>query len=787
MRLAFVAHVLSEERGRYSQYGILVPFHGAPQRIRLLPLHPEIKAIIESLRAWRAHLPPDPPPLVLNRHCVTCPFHAMCLEEATKQGHLSLLNRMTPKVMEKYRRQGILTIEQLSYAYRPRRRRKRRANAPTGFRFELQALALRMGKIYLHEKPTLPKHPVELFLDIEGLPDEEVDYLIGLDIREGDRVVRHSFWADAADDEAGIFSQCLKVAAQYRDAPIFHYGSYEPRALARVAKKHGIRAQGVVERLVNVNSAVFGKVYFPARSNRLKDLGPLIGIKWDHPDASGLESVAWRWQWECTHDNKYKDLLLDYNHTDCLALRCLVDRLRALSGNGTCSDSDCVDAGGTQATATGHIIHRAFGDILKSAYEEYKGKRILIGETLAEAAATQGHPVAHTRRGLHHRRSVAKVNKVFRVARKRTCPYDGSKLSYSTRRAERCITEIEFGKHGCRRVVHRYVGHLACCLQCKRVYNPPAISRFKKRFFGDHLQAWIGYLRIVLRLPYRAISQMLAEVFGEYIGGGMHGAIIERLARIYSGTERALLEEIRRSPFAHVDETQVNICGANQYVWVLTNGSAVVFRLTETRETTLIRNLLSGFEGVLISDFYGGYDSVPCRQQKCFGHLIRDLNEDLWRNPYNVELEAFVGQLKEVVVPIFQSANRFGLKAYHLRRFTRSVDRFYDRHVVACRYSCDITEKYRKRFVRYRESLFRFLVEDGIPWNNNTAERAIRHLAVQRKISGSFGEGPMHQYLRLLGIAQTCRFQGKSFLKFLLSGEKDVRKFKQPRARLTSP
>jgi hypothetical protein len=39
--------------------------------------------------------------------------------------------------------------------------------------------------------------------------------------------------------------------------------------------------------------------------------------------------------------------------------------------------------------------------------------------------------------------------------------------------------------------------------------------------------------------------------------------------------------------------------------------------------------------------------------------------------------------------------------------------------------------------VRYRESLFRFLEQDGIPWNNNTAKRAIRHLAVQRKISGA--------------------------------------------------
>jgi hypothetical protein len=86
--------------------------------------------------------------------------------------------------------------------------------------------------------------------------------------------------------------------------------------------------------------------------------------------------------------------------------------------------------------------------------------------------------------------------------------------------------------------------------------------------------------------------------------------------------------------------------------------------------------------------------------------------------------------------------------------------------------------KYQKRFLRYRESLFTFLKEDNIPWNNNAGERAIRHLAVQRKISGTFFESLAPQYLLLLGIMQTCRFQGKSLLKFLLSKEKDIDQFK---------
>ena len=77
---------------------------------------------------------------------------------------------------------------------------------------------------------------------------------------------------------------------------------------------------------------------------------------------------------------------------------------------------------------------------------------------------------------------------------------------------------------------------------------------------------------------------------------------------------------------------------------------------------------------------------------------------------------------------------------------------------------------------------------DGIPWHNNTAENAIRHLAVQRKISGSFFKKVALQYLLLLGITQTCRFQDKSVLKFFLSKEIDVDKIKASKhVKISSP
>jgi hypothetical protein len=65
----------------------------------------------------------------------------------------------------------------------------------------------------------------------------------------------------------------------------------------------------------------------------------------------------------------------------------------------------------------------------------------------------------------------------------------------------------------------------------------------------------------------------------------------------------------------------------------------------------------------------------------------------------------------------------------------------------------------------------------GIPNRVTEMSGAIRHVAKQRAISTSFHASVMKNYLVLLGIKQACRFQGKSFFKFLFSGETDLDAF----------
>jgi len=65
---------------------------------------------------------------------------------------------------------------------------------------------------------------------------------------------------------------------------------------------------------------------------------------------------------------------------------------------------------------------------------------------------------------------------------------------------------------------------------------------------------------------------------------------------------------------------------------------------------------------------------------------------------------------------------------------------------------------------------FTFLDYDGVPWNNNNAEHAIKGFArVRRFADGRFTEDSIREYLVMLSVAETCRYQNIEVLQFLLA------------------
>ena len=175
------------------------------------------------------------------------------------------------------------------------------------------------------------------------------------------------------------------------------------------------------------------------------------------------------------------------------------------------------------------------------------------------------------------------------------------------------------------------------------------------------------------------------------------------------------------------------------------------------------------------------YDSLSCPQQKCLLHLIRDLNEAVLDYPYDEELKQMATGFAELLRSMVQTIDRWGLRRRFLSKHLVGVDRFY-RQMSKADYLSEVTLKFKERFEKNSDKLFTFLTYDGIPWNNNNAEHAIKAFArLRRLIERMTSPKGIEADLILLSVCQTCKYSGVDFLDFLRSGEKDIGAFANQR------
>ncbi|WP_298349151.1 IS66 family transposase [Runella sp.] len=765
LELAFLGYLLEKIQNKFPEKGVIIDKSGGKHRVELSKLKKQIKAVVAEIQDFEA----NPPKLLLNKHCSQCSFETFCKTQAQKEDNLSLLDRITIKQISKLEKKGIFTVKQLSFIYKPRRRNKRVKNPPISYKPELQALAIRTEKTYIQRLPSIDRKPVELFLDMEGLPDDSFYYLFGVLVVENEKSKHYSFWVDSPKDESENWQKVVHLIDSYPESPIYHYGTFEPSAFEKLAKKHQTNIESIKKRFVNINSFIYGKIYFPTYSNGLKDLGKSLGVKWTDEKASGLQTISWRNEWE-RGQTKRKDDLLNYNQEDCLALKILTDELTRIQTTATVSnDVEFVQNPKKIASEISQGVHNQFKNILELAHNNANKSKISFDKEVVER-------VKQKRIGVTF--SPPKITKKVFINHPEFCPqHPETKLSTTQTTSIRIIVDIVFTENGVRKSVVKYEGFRGYCELCHKMHFHSFYLE-RSKIYGHNFKAWLIYQRVSLQLPYSKIGECLESIFGKKMScEGNYSNFIKNLGCFYQETEDNIVKKLLDSPFVHADETSINIRGENQYVWVFTNDKYVILRLSKNRESNLADEFLKNYKGVLVTDFYAGYDNIDCPQQKCWVHFIRDLNNDLWDNPFDKEYECFVSEVRNLIVPIIQTVHKHGLKKHFLSKYKKYIDRFYKSHIDDKTYKSELCSLYQKRFIRHRNHLFTFLDHDNVNWHNNSAERALRHICTQRKISGTLFESTTLYYLRLVSIMQTCRFQNKSFLEFLLSKEKDIDNF----------
>ena len=697
-----------------------------------------------------------------NVHCQICEFNLMCDEKLRERDDLSLLGNLKPKEIEQKNNRGIFSVKQLSYTFRPKKNPYRKRK----YLPELKALAIRDQKVFIQKLPELKQNETEIFFDIEGIPDRDFYYLIGMVVKKGTTETEYSFWANGDTQQESIFIQFIELLDTYNDFTLYHYGSYEIQALKRISKKlpkpYQDKIKFIVEKSFNILTLISNDIYIPTYTNGLKDIAKYLGFNWSNEKASGLQSVIWRYEWEMHPTIELKNTLITYNIEDCRALTQVQNWLISLSQKNEKTvltntlKQQNIFKWGVTVFALEH-----FNEINTKAYFDYQRQHIFLRtERKVYKAISRNHQLE---------KQYNQIDKRINLFPEK-CECCNNKEIIVFRRSKKVQIDLLFMKSGIKKQIVEYEGGAYRCNKCKKNFMVENMRRLPQ--YGYNLMLWSVNQKIQYKLSTDSIINLLKDSFKISVSTTQMTRFKKVIALQYLETYQEIIKRMRESHLIHIDETIARIEGIDGYVWVFANYDSVYYQFRETREADFLKELLQDFEGVLISDFYTGYDSMKCKQQKCLVHLIRDLNEDFMKHQLDEELKLIILGFGNLLRNIITTIDKYGLKQFHLNKHKKEVEKFYT-DIVLQDFESELAIAYQKRFIKYKENLFLFLSLDNIPWNNNNAEHSIKPFAKWRKkVSKSLNKQNIENHLILLSILQTCKYQGINFFEFLKSGKK---------------
>ena len=400
------------------------------------------------------------------------------------------------------------------------------------------------------------------------------------------------------------------------------------------------------------------------------------------------------------------------------------------------------------------------------------------------------------------------------------CSGCGRKLSGGWVHASRQVIEIP--PVPVQVIEHRFLGRHCGVCRCREIPRPDlsGVALGHSRI-GLRLASFISYLDAVCRLPVASTQQVLKGLYGLHLSQGEIVRVQRAVAESGSGVYQALLEEVRRSPVVHADETGARQEGQNGYIWSLSTPKVRFYHRNQSRSAAVIRELL-GYEpvvgrslqamkeareayraadravgrpgqskrflGKLVTDFYSAYSWYSGVHQRCLVHLDRDLDELREKHAEEPDVCRWVDRVLGVIQrakeyareqrarqklesdsSIGENGGQAGGQPSHGRLERRRHRLAYEKEML------DLAQPYcrsalpqhvlAERIRKHPRQLFVFVEYLDVPSDNNPAERAIRPFVVQRKVSGGTrSERGSTTQAVLLSLFQTWQLRGQDLL-----------------------
>ncbi len=303
--------------------------------------------------------------------------------------------------------------------------------------------------------------------------------------------------------------------------------------------------------------------------------------------------------------------------------------------------------------------------------------------------------------------------------------------------------------------------------------------------YGPRLKSLAVYLVNYHLLPWQRTCELLADLLGQPLAAGTLASALQQCAVELEETEQEIQQAITRAAVGHFDETGCYIGGRREWLHVASTKSLTHYATHPQRgsaATTAI-GILPAFAGRAIHDAFAPYFKYPCAHALCNAHHLRELTfvqEQMG--------QAWAGSLKRLLIKIKHAVEQASatsatcLPAAQQRKFERA----YDRLIAAGlrlpenkqpppsgkrgRRKQSKSKNLLDRLARYKGETLAFMSDFAVPFDNNQAERDLRMIKVQQKISGCFRSiSGAQAFCRIRSYLSSVKKQGRNILAALIS------------------
>jgi len=281
---------------------------------------------------------------------------------------------------------------------------------------------------------------------------------------------------------------------------------------------------------------------------------------------------------------------------------------------------------------------------------------------------------------------------------------------------------------------------------------------------GPNVRSLIVYLVVQSDQTYSQVIDLLWQLYRFSINSGEIAHILAARRKDYLPTYEQLKSSVRAGP-AHMDETSWPIRSEKgsgyAHVMVSANTDDVIFKLADSRGKGNSKTLVGkNYQGIGITDRYSGYKHlfISGHHQICWAHLHRNARDITHLECLGKTKLKHVTKFYDGLARVYADIRRFQSEPFETTKRQEQANQLLEQIKKLCMpHKLDPKKliDLKAGILEYRNCLFLCLTIDGIPADNNKAERALRRLVIKRK--KSFGVKTMKGARTMEVLLSVCQ------------------------------